>query len=371
MQLTIEREVLLKSLTHVQSVVERRTTIPILSNVRLETGDGCLGLTATDMDLTVSEWVEALVSQAGATTTPAHMLHDIVRKLPDGAEVAFEPAGQDDHILLRCGDGVFTLGCLPVDDFPTDFNAELAHNFSIPAADLRRLIDKTRFAISLEETRYYLNGIYLHAATEPSPMLRSVATDGHRLARVDVPLPEGAENIPGVIMHRKAVTEIRKLIDEFDGDVQFSLSETMACLSFGTTKITTKLIDGKFPDYSRVIPAANDKVMEFDGRGFMNVIDRVATFATDRTRSIKLSLTPGQLEVSATSPDIGSACEKLPIHYESDAMQIGFNARYLLEMANNLDGERISLAMNDAASPSIMRDPEDGHALFVLMPMRV
>lgn len=371
MKLTIEREVLLKSLTHVQSVVERRTTIPILSNVRLDASDGQLRLTATDMDLTVAESVCASVLQAGATTTPAHMLHEIVRKLPEGGEVAFEPTEQVDRIVLRCGDGIFSLSCLPVEDFPAEFNAELAHRFTIPAADLRRLIDKTRFAISHEETRYYLNGIYLHPVIEPKPLLRSVATDGHRLAQVDVSLPNGADSIPGVIVHRKAVTEIRKLIDDFDGEIECSLSDTMARLCFDTVNVTTKLIDGKFPDYGRVIPAANDKIMEFDGHGFMNVVDRVSTLATDRTRSVKLSLAPGELEVSAISPESGSASEKLPVLYDSDAMQIGFNARYLLEMAGHLDGERISLAMNDAASPSIMRDPDDSHALFVLMPMRV
>lgn len=371
MQLTLERGVLLKSLAHVQSVVERRTTIPILSNVLLDAEDGQLGLTSTDMDLTVAESIPASVSRPGATTAPVHMFHDIVRKLPEGADVAIEPSDQDGRILLRCGDGRFTLACLPAEDFPGVNEVESAQNFAISAQNLRRLIDKTRFAISLEETRYYLNGIYLHAVSAPSPLLRSVATDGHRLARVDVPLPEGAADIPGVILPRKAVSEIRKLIDEVDDDINFSLSETMARLTFGTITITTKLIDGNFPDYGRVIPAANDKIMECDSKQFIDVVDRVSTVATDRTHSIKLAISAGELEVSARSLESGSASEKLLVHYNSSALQIGFNARYLLEMAHNFDGERISLAMTDAASPSILRDTDDANALFVLMPMRV
>ena len=214
MKLTIERTALLKALAHVQSVVERRSTIPILSNVRIEASStGQVRLTATDMDLAIVEEAPATVAKAGATTTSAHTLYDIVRKLPEGAQLEFAPASADGRLVLRSGRAKYELPCLPVEDFPVMAEGELPYEFSLPAADLRRLIAKSRFAISTEETRYYLNGIYLHAAvSEGQGRLRAVATDGHRLARIEMPAPAGAEGMPGIIVPRKAVAEIQKLV---------------------------------------------------------------------------------------------------------------------------------------------------------------
>ncbi|HEV7368433.1 DNA polymerase III subunit beta [Arenibaculum sp.] len=375
MKITIERAALLRSLGHVQSVVERRNTIPILSNVLLRAGDGELALTATDMDLEIVESVPAEVLRPGSTTAPAHTLYDIVRKLPDGSQIELD-CGDGNVLTLRSGRSNFKLGCLPIEDFPQMSGGEMAHCFTLQAGDLRTLVDRTRFAISTEETRYYLNGIYLHSARGQSgeadvAVLRAVATDGHRLARVEMPLPDGAEGIPGVIVPRKTVAEIRKLIDEAADRIEVSLSETKVRFGFDSIVVTSKLIDGTFPDYERVIPTGNDKVMEVAARVFASAVDRVATISTEKSRAVKLSLGQGSLVLSATSPEAGSATEELEVSYSSSPLEIGFNSRYLLDITQQIEGEVARFTMADAASPTVVRDVADGAALYVLMPMRV
>jgi DNA polymerase-3 subunit beta len=372
MKLTIERAALLKSLAHVQSVVERRNTIPILSNVLIEAEGGSLGLTATDMDLTIIEQVEADVSESGATTAPAHTLYDIVRKLPEGAQIELETSGEAGQMTLASGRSNFTLSTLPKEDFPSSGSAELPHSFSLAAGELKNLIDRTRFAISTEETRYYLNGIYLHGAeSDGVPVLRAVATDGHRLARFEMPLPEGAKDMPGVIVPRKTVGELRKLIDESEQSIEVSLSETKVRFAFESTELTSKLIDGTFPDYERVIPSGNDKVLGVDRHAFSAAVDRVSTISTEKSRAVKLSLADGTLVLSATSPESGSATEEIEVEYGGEALEIGFNSSYLLDIARQIESEEAQFLLSDAASPTIVRDVDDASALYVLMPMRV
>ncbi|MBW7851825.1 MAG: DNA polymerase III subunit beta [Rhodospirillales bacterium] len=372
MKLTIERAALLKSLAHVQSVVERRNTIPILSNVKLEGRSGALSLNATDMDLDIIETVSAEVSQPGATTAPAHTLYDIVRKLPDGSQIELEQTGDDGQLTLRSGRSKFTLACLPVEDFPVMSGGELPNVFTLSAAELRALIDRTRFAISTEETRYYLNGIYVHTARNMGvDVLRAVATDGHRLARFEVPLPEGAEGMPGVIVPRKTVGELRKLIDETAVEVTVSLSESKIRFAFDEAVLTSKLIDGTFPDYERVIPADNDKNLEVDCRTFAQAVDRVSAISTEKSRAIKLSIEKGALVLSASSPENGSAVEEIEAVYSSTPLEIGFNSRYLLDILAQVEGDAVRFTMSDAASPTVVREVADGSAVYVLMPMRV
>ena len=371
MKLTIERSTLLKALSHVQSVVEKRNTIPILSNVQLEAVDGALALTATDLDLAVVERTSAEIEQTGATTVPAHTMHDIVRKLPDGAQIGLSLTEQ--RLQMDAGRSHFTLACLPKEDFPVMSEGEMPHRFSLPASDLKRLIDKSRFAISTEETRYYLNGIYLHVAgseTEAAT-LRAVATDGHRLARVEQAVPDGAAGMPGVILPRKTVTEIRKLLEEFDGTVEIALSDTKLRFAFDSAVVTSKLIDGTFPDYSRVIPTGNDSVLAVDCAAFAEAVDRVSTISSEKSRSVKLSLVSDKLTLSVTSPEAGSANEELEARYSGEPMEIGFNARYLIDILDQIEGETAELRLADAAAPTILGDPDDASALYVLMPMRV
>jgi DNA polymerase III subunit beta len=372
MKLTIERGALLKSLAHVQSVVERRNTIPILSNVLVEAADNALALTATDMDLTIIERVTAAVSGRGATTVAAHTFFDIVRKLPEGAQVQIESTGDGGQVTLRAGRSRFVLQTLPKEDFPTMGAGDLPHKFEIAAKELRSLIDRTRFAISTEETRYYLNGIYVHGTTSGDlKVLRAVATDGHRLARFEMPLPAGAADMPGVIVPRKAVGELRKLLDETDDRVEVALSDAKVRFAFGEVVLTSKLIDGTFPDYQRVIPTGNDKVMEVPKREFAEAVDRVSTISSEKSRAVKLSLKNGTLTLSATSPEAGSASEELEVKYGGGDLEIGFNSRYLLDIAQQIEGEGAQFALADAASPTLVRDVADTSALYVLMPMRV
>lgn len=372
MKLTIERAALLRSLGHVQSVVERRNTIPILSNVLLKAEGGVLGMTATDMDLEIVESVPADVQTAGATTAPAHTLYDIVRKLPDGSQIELAYDGDKDALTIRAGRSRFMLGCLPVEDFPSMAGGELPHRFELAANELRSLIERTRFAISTEETRYYLNGIYLHAAGEgESARLRAVATDGHRLARVELALPAGAEGVPGIIVPRKTVTELYKLIEENAEPVIIDLSDSKIRFAFDSVTLTSKLIDGTFPDYERVIPNDNDKVLEVDADDFAEAVDRVSTISTEKSRAVKLSLEDGSLTLSVSAAEQGSATESLEVGYEAQPMEIGFNARYLLDIADQVDGAKAKFLLADGASPTIIQDSEDDSALYVLMPMRV
>src|SRR5215831_15884311 len=372
MKLTIERAAFLKALGHIQSVVERRTTIPILSNVLLRAEPGRLALSATDMDLEIVERVAAQVDREGRTTAPAHTLYDIVRKLREGSQIELEASGERNSMVLRSGRSTFTLACLPPEDYPLMPGGELPHNFSLSASELRMLIDRTRFAISTEETRYYLNGIYLHATkADEVPVMRAVATDGHRLARVEMVLPEGAAGMPGVIVPRKTVLELRKLVEEGEDEAQIALSETKIRFIVGEAALTSKLIDGTFPDYDRVIPSNNDKVLEVDCKTFAEAVDRVSTISTEKSRAVKLAIESGSLVVSATSPENGTAVEELEARYLASPLEIGFNSRYLLDIAEQIDGDGVQLVMSDAGSPTIVRDSADTSALYVLMPMRV
>jgi DNA polymerase-3 subunit beta len=372
MKLTIERAALLRSLAHVQNVVERRTTIPILSNVKLAAEDGRLGLTATDMDLSLVAQEPANVASPGVTTVSAHTLFDIVRKLPDGSEVQFEQNGGGGEATVRAARSVFNLPTLPADEFPAIGEEQLGVRFAMPANDLARLIDKTRFAISTEETRYYLNGIHVHATKGgAASTLRGVATDGHRLARVEVALPKGAEQIPPIIVPRKTVHEVRKLIEGEEGEVGVSVSPTRIQFSLPRAVLVSRLIDGTFPEYERVIPTGNEKVVALEAKEFAQAVDRVQTISTDKARAVKLSLAGGKVTVSAVSADAGRAIEEIDADYRGDPLEIGFNARYILDMMAEIDGAQVRFEMASAAAPTVVRDPQDASTLYVLMPMRV
>ena len=369
MKFTIDRSSFLKPLGHIYSVVERRNTIPILSNVLIESDASKVSFTATDMDMDIVETVGCIVSSQGKLTVSAHTLYDIVRKLPDGSEIQIELI--DLNVEVSAGKSRFILPTLPVDDYPIMTEIEKGNEFSLEAVDLANLIDNTKFAISSEETRYYLNGIYLHVPDIKSDKLRAVATDGHRLAQAEIPIPKGAENMPGVILPRKAVGEVRKLIDSTDGLVTIIISKTKAKFIFPTSILTTKLIDGSFPDYQRVVPKENLNKLLVSNSHFSKAIDRVSTVSMEKSRAVKLSLSNNVLLLQVNSHDLGNASEELDVNYTSDPIDIGFNARYLLDISGQIQGKDIELSLSDSASPALITDPDQEGVIFVLMPMRV
>jgi DNA polymerase-3 subunit beta len=367
MKATIERAALLKSLGHVQSVVERRNTIPILSNVLIEAGEsGTMRFMATDLDLQIVDVAEAAIDQPGTTTVSAHTLFEIVRKLPEGSQVSLSAAEGRLHIAASRYKS--NLPTLPRDDFPIIAEGELPTTFELPAAKLRQIIDKTRFAISTEETRYYLNGIFIHVADD---VLKAAATDGHRLARVTIARPEGAQGMPDIIVPRKCIGELRKLLDEVEGSVEVSLSASKIRFTLGHAVLTSKLIDGTFPDYSRVIPTGNDKLLTIDPKSFLQGVDRVATIASEKTRAVKMALDRDKITLSVTSPENGTAAEEVPGDYSAAGFEIGFNAKYLVDILQQVEGDTVEVHLADAAAPTLIRENDKAEALYVLMPMRV
>ena len=372
MKFSIERATLLRAVSQAQSVVERRNTIPILANVLIEAEGEAVSFRATDLDIEVVDRAPAQVARGGATTVNAVTLHEIVRKLPDGALVSLAEDGTAGRLVVQAGRSTFQLATLPREDFPVMAATDYAANFSAPAATLRRLFDKSKFAISTEETRYYLNGVYFHVSPgEGRPSLRAVATDGHRLARIDCPLPPGAETMPGVIVPRKTVGELRKLLEDDEAQIAVSVSETKIRFATPEITLTSKVIDGTFPDYSRVIPSGNTRRMEVDAGDFARAVDRVATVASERSRAVKMQLDEDRLVLSVNSPDTGAAEEELAVAYADERLEIGFNAKYLLEIASQVDRENAVFMFSSPAEPTLMREGNDDSAIYVVMPMRV
>jgi len=372
MKISVERGVLLKAVAQAQSVVERRNTIPILANVLIEAEGSDVTFRATDLDIEVVDRAPAQVEKAGSTTVAATTLHEIVRKLPDGALVTLTADNAAGRLTVEAGRSNFSLATLPKEDFPVMASSEYATNFAADAPTLRRLFDKSKFAISTEETRYYLNGVYMHVADgDDGKVLRCVATDGHRLARIDAPLPEDAADMPGVIVPRKTVGELRKLLDDDDAQIAVSVSETKVRFATKDITLTSKVIDGTFPDYTRVIPAGNSRKLEVDASDFAQAVDRVATVSSERSRAVKLQLDEDRLILSVNAPDSGAAEEELAVAYGDERLEIGFNAKYLLEIASQVDRENAVLLFNSSGDPTLMREGNDKSAVYVVMPMRV
>ena len=372
MKVSIERSALLKAMSQAQSVVERRNTIPILANVLIEAEGGEISFRATDLDIEVVYKVVGMVERAGATTVGAHTLHEIVRKLPDGAMVELTDNVTSNRLDVVAGRSSFSLATLPREDFPIMANSEYACNFSAKSEILRRLFDKSKFAISTEETRYYLNGVYMHSSDGTNgKVLRCVATDGHRLARIDTELPDGAETLPGVIVPRKTVGELRKLLDEDEIKIAVSVSETKIRFATPEMILTSKVIDGSFPDYTRVIPQGNTRRLEVDAAEFAQAVDRVSTVSSERSRAVKLTLEDDRLVLSVNAPDSGAAEEELVVAYADERLEIGFNAKYLLEIAGQVDRENAVFMFNSSGDPTLMREGNDESAVYVVMPMRV
>ncbi len=372
MKFTIERVHFLKTLSHIQSIVEKRNTIPVLSNVRIEAKGSTINFKATDMDIEITEIVEANVSAEGATTAPAHMLYDIVRKLSDGSDIEITYPDEKGSLSIASGRSKFSLSTIDVGDFPIISGDDLPINFEISKDELKTLIDRTQFSASVEEARYYLNGLYVHAKNEgETKVLRVVATDGHRLACAESPLPEGAEKLEGVIIPRKSVLEIRKLLDDASIDnVKMALSENKVRLSFEDITLTSKLIDGTFPDYERVIPTDNDKVLEVNVKELAAAVDRVSV-VTERSRGIRLITDTNHVTIAASNAELGNATEELEARYDKEPIDTGYNFRYLLDILAQIKGEDVRFGLSSNAAATVINDTSDNSAIYVLMPMRI
>ena len=373
MKLTLTRAALLSALDRAGRVVERKNSIPILSNLLLRTQGLALVATGTDLDMEVTTRADAEVSAPGETTVPATMLGDFVRRLPADASVTLDEEPGKGRLTVRAGRSRATLNTLPPADFPSFSAGEFAARFSLPANTLLRMIERVSFAISSEETRYYLNGIHLHLADgEDGPMLRAVATDGHRLALQEIVAPEGAQGMPAIILPRKAVSEITRLAKVLNEEpVQIAVSATKIQMTAGVTTLTSKLIDGTFPDYLRVIPQGNGKLATIDHAALAAAVERVGAISTDRGRAVKFSFQSGSLGLSVRNADTGDATDDLDIAYEAEPLEIGFNGSYVLDVLKVLPGAQARMALADPGSPTLIT--ADGHPDFraVLMPMRV
>ena len=374
MKFSVNSSSLLSALQHVHSVVERRNTIPILANVLLDAKEESISLMATDMDIQVVELIDgsdAEIMQMGTITTSAQMLYDIVRKLPGNIKVELYSENSE-RLAVKASSSSFALNCLPAKDFPSFPNESFKNSFKLNSSDLIRLIDKTSFAMSLEETRYYLNGIYMHTVDENGKnFLRTVATDGHRLSRVDMVLPNGAEEISGVIIPRKTIMEIRKLLEDADETIEIMIDDTRIGFSIGKVMLTSKLLDGTFPDYTRVIPEKYDKVVNVSNQALAEAVDRVSTVSSEKSRAIKINIDKQILTIIANNPDQGSATENISAEYGGENLEIGFNSKYVLDVTRQIKGKNLMFKLSDPVSPTLVFDEEDEQALFVLMPMRV
>ena len=375
MEFKINSSDLLKALSHIHGIVEVRHTLPILSNIILKAKDNELTLSSTNLDIYCADKIKAEVTIAGEISVSAVTFFEIVKRLPSGSEVLMSMEEGENEITLKCGRSKFNLSTLKTDDFPIISDNDLSTNFVLSADELIRIIDKTKFAVSNEETRYYLNGIFLHKADRNSiQFLRAVATDGHRLAQYDIPLPQGAEDITGIIIPKKTIFELRKVLDDANGDVSISLNENKIKFTFNDLKIISKVIDGTFPDYTKVIPQNNNKNFKTNNNELKNAIDRVSAVAANeesKSKAIKLSLEDNKLNLSVESQSKGSANEIIDISYDGDKVDIGFNSKYIIDICNEVDGEEVDISLLDSVSPAIILDKTDENLFFVLMPMRI
>ena len=375
MEFKINSSDLLKALSHIHGIVEVRHTLPILSNIILKAKDNELILSSTNLDIYCADKIKAEVSIAGEISVSAVTFFEIVKRLPSGSEVVMTMEEGESEIILKCGRSKFNLSTLKTDDFPIISDNDLSTSFVLSADELIRIIDKTKFAVSNEETRYYLNGIFLHKADRNSiQFLRAVATDGHRLAQYDIPLPQGAEEITGIIIPKKTIFELRKVLDDANGDVSISLNENKIKFTFNDLKIISKVIDGTFPDYTKVIPQNNNKNFKTNNNELKNAIDRVSAVAANeesKSKAIKLSLENNKLNLSVESQSKGSANEIIDISYDGDKVDIGFNSKYIIDICNEVDGDEVDISLLDSVSPAIILDKTDENLFFVLMPMRI
>lgn len=366
MKFSINREQLLKPLQQVASVVERRQTLPVLSNVLLEVSGGRLSLTGTDLELELVARLDlGADAQDGETTVPARKLVDICKSLPAEADIKVESDGE--RLLIKSGRSRFTLSTLPANEFPNLEEESEGTGFSIPPATLRQLIDRTAFSMAQQDVRYYLNGMLFELGDNK---LRTVATDGHRLAMCDAEV-EGLKDKAQVILPRKGVMELSRLLGDAAGDVQVTVGKNHVRILAGEITFTSKLVDGKFPEYDRVVPKNSQRLITADRETLKQALGRVAILSNEKYRGIRIQLADGSLSIQANNPEQEEAEEEVSVDYAGGELEIGFNVSYLLDVMNTLQGEAVEIALGDSNSSALMADPSWRNAIYVVMPMRL
>lgn len=366
MQIKLTREALLPALQAVANVVERRQTLPILSNVLITAEHGRLHLLGTDMEVEVSVNCDAAVVKEGMTTVPARKLLDICRSLPAEASVQIETGAA--KVKIQSGRSRFLLATLPPTEFPSVGNLDTTSEFTIAIAELRDLIGNTQFAMAHQDVRYYLNGLLLELSANA---VRAVATDGHRLALCDRELATGVEAPKQIIIPRKGVTELVRMLGHLEGEVSVGVGQNHLKVTVRDQSVTTKLIDGKFPDYERVIPKEGEKLVTADREALKAAFGRTSILSNEKFRGVRISLTKGLLKAAAHNPEQEEAEEDIEVDYTSDDLEIGFNVSYLLDVLGVLKSQNVRLELSDANSSCVLYAPEDARARYVIMPMRL
>ena len=371
MQFQINRDVLLKSLAIAHNIIERKNTLPILSNVLLEIKNSKLNIIATDLDLLFLDEISDLkIEKEGSTTTSATVLYDILKKLPANTEVSF--ALQNENKLNISADkSKFNLLCLPVDNFPNLNESFSTDGLNINGTKFLSLLNKTKISMSNDETRHYLNGIYIHLTeSDKKSYLTGVATDSHRLSSSSISLNK-TDNFKPFILPKKTVFQLCNLIQDNNDDVVFKSSETKIQFQIGKSKIISKVIDGKFPDYKKVVPQNNQKILKVDTKDFINSVERVITVSIDRKEGVKIALKKDQIELFVNSSSSGEGKENLKASYNSEDLTVGFNSRYLLDIASEINDQKLTMNLNDSVSPVLIQDNSDTNSYFVIMPMKI
>jgi DNA polymerase-3 subunit beta len=365
MKFSAARETLLKPLQTVVGVVERRQTMPILSNVLLSAQGKKLSVTATDLEVEMVAEAEVKCDSGGEITVPGRKLHDIFRALPEGSSVEFSLSGE--RLTIKAGRSRFTLSTLRAADFPTIDEIGAKQTLRLNKPDLRRLVEKTHFSMAQQDVRYYLNGLLLETDKK---RLRAVATDGHRLALSEADLIGAATRDEQLIVPRKGVLELSRLLDG-DGEVDVALGANHIRVQLDGVRLTSKLIDGRFPEYSRVVPAQPKNIIKADRNLFRQALQRTAILSNEKYRGVRLELSPNSIVLQANNPEQEEAVETLEVEYSGDAMEIGFNVNYLLDALAAVDSEQVEFGVTDANSSCLIREPGTDRTKFVVMPMRL
>ena len=369
MKCSVNQQDLQKSLSYCQGVIEKRSTLPILSNVLLEINNGSLTITATDLDLIFIHKISNVeILEEGKTTTSSSIMYDIVRKISSGSKINFSNSSEN-KLQLETDKSIFNLNCITASEFPlTDENFN-QNEFIIKSKDLLKLLNKCKFSISNDETRHYLSGIFFHQTqSEDKIFLTAAATDSHRMSVSKIRLDNKIDFEP-IILPKKTIFQLCSLLEDFEGNVKISNIKSKIKFELNNSTLISKLIDGKFPNYLQVIPKENQKKLEIDLKSFLNSVDRVASVSLDKKDGVKFNLKANTLDMSVNNTNSGDGKESLSVKFDHE-LDISFNSRYLIDVASQLDGDLIEIYLKDTGSPALIRDPADFDSIYVVMPMK-